>query len=107
MNLLRAVIGVFACAWSTAALHAVDMTWKYAVQLRATATTNPARVELGWTTDPFPMRHYTVHRKAVGDTTWTEGIPLGSEATSFVDENVETGKIYEYQVIRHGVGYTA
>lgn len=106
MRLLRAVIGILAGIVSVAALRAGDPTWRYAVQLRANVTTDPARVELSWATDSYPVRDYSVHRKSLTDTTWSEGVTVAGDVTSIVDENVEAGKIYEYQVVRHGVGYT-
>jgi hypothetical protein len=104
---LRTVIGIFASVAAAALAHAGAMTWTFAVQLSATARTDPARVELNWTTDPFPVRDYVVQRKGVTDTAWSEPVILGPEATSFTDENVEAGKTYEYQVIRHAATYTA
>src|SRR5688572_17523478 len=99
MRSLHAVIALFTLAGLAAAARAVEMTWIYAVQLRATAHANPARIELSWVTDPFPVRDYVLHRKALGDAEWSPGLTLDAGATSFTDENVEAGKIYEYQVI--------
>lgn len=90
----------------TTAGRAVDMTWTFAVQMSATVTADPPRIELHWPADPFPISSYTVHRKALGDATWGDGVPLGGDATRFVDENVEVGNRYEYQIIKHGVAYT-
>lgn len=106
-KLLRGLVVVVNVGWLGATALAADMTWTYAVQLSAAVNADPARVELTWTTDPFPVRHYTVHRKAPGAAEWNEGITLGSTATGYIDEAVELGKIYEYQVIRHAVAYTA
>src|SRR5688572_11949526 len=90
----------------TTAARAADMTWTYAVQASATVSVNPPRVELNWPTDPFPIRGYSVHRKSPGDAEWGEGVPLSGDATRFSDENVEPGRAYEYQIIKHGTGYT-
>ena len=107
MRLFRAVVGLLAATSLAGLARAGDMTWTFAVQLAATVSTDPARVELRWTTDPFPVRDYAVYRKGVTDASWGEPVILGADALSFTDENVEAGRIYEYQVIRHAVSYTA
>ncbi len=107
LKLSRAGVLFFVSVLLGTAATAADMTWTYAVQLTAAVNADPARIELKWTTDQFPVRHYTVHRKAPGDAEWSEGVTLDSGATSYIDESVELGRIYEYQVIRHAVAYTA
>jgi len=106
-KLFRVAVGAIGWGWLSAAAFAADMTWTYAVQLGAAVNADPARIELTWTTDPFPVRHYTVHRKAPGGAEWNEGVTLDSGATGYIDAAVELGQIYEYQVIRHAVAYTA
>jgi hypothetical protein len=83
-----------------------DMTWTFAVQMSAKVQTSPPRVELTWPSDPFPINSYSVHRKAVGGTDWGEGVSLPGDATRFTDESVETGKVYEYQIVKRAVAYT-
>jgi hypothetical protein len=107
MNLSRAVLCAIAGACLAAISHAADMTWTFAVQLSAAVNADPARIELSWTTDPFPVRSYTVSRKSPGDAAWGEGVTLGSDATGYVDDHVELGRAYEYQVVRNAVAYTA
>lgn len=107
MNVLfRAVIATALALLPAVAARAVDMTWTYAVQLSATVSADPPRIELNWPADPFPISRYTVHRKAPAENAWNEGVPLSGDATRFTDENVEVGKTYEYQVIKYGPNYT-
>lgn len=87
-------------------VRSAEMTWTYSVRLSASVQAEPARVELNWLTDPFPISGYTVHRKSPAGTTWGEGAALPGHATGYVDEAVSPGQTYEYQVIKHGAGYT-
>lgn len=88
------------------AARAVERTWIYAVLLEASVATAPARIELAWQPDPFPVQRYTVQRKALADAAWGEPVELGGDATRFSDENVEPGRTYEYQVIKHAAAHT-
>ena len=83
-----------------------DMTWTFAVRATASVEVNPLRVTLNWPTDPFAISGYTVHRKSVDESTWGEGIVLPGHATDYTDENVQAGRSYEYQIVKHGAGYT-
>lgn len=100
--MLTIAFGLLASGTSRSA----DMTWTFAVQLSANVQTSPARIELNWATDPFPISGYSVQRKSPSATTWSEAAALPGHATNFVDENVSTGESYEYQVIKYGTGYT-
>lgn len=89
-----------------------DGTASYAVQLNALVNADPPRVELNWVGDANPTKGYSVARKAPGEKAWSNSVGLGAEATSFLDENVEVGRVYEYQVVRlgerfNGYGYIA
>lgn len=86
--------------------RAADQTWTFAVQASATVAVDPAQIELSWPTDAFPIREYTVHRKAPGDATWGEGITLPGNATSYLDREVALGNRYEYQIVKHAEAYT-
>src|SRR5690606_8952708 len=81
----------------SAALRAVEPTWIYAVQVTASVSADPARIDLTWPADHLPAERYTVHRKSPDDIAWSEGIALSGDATQFSDENVEAGRVYEYQ----------
>ena len=108
----RAGMCMLACTLLAAAARA-DMTWTFAVQVSAAINADPPRIELKWPTDPFPISGYTVYRKMLGAATWGDGMELPGHATSFTDESVELGKVYEYQIIKRspvpytGTGYIA
>jgi len=106
MNFFRAVVFFSFSLLLGASARALETTWIYSVMLNARVSADPARVELEWAADPYPVAQYTLHRRAFGTGAWSEGIPLGGDATGFVDENVELGTIYEYQVVKTGTGYT-
>jgi hypothetical protein len=89
-----------------------DGTANYAVQMSAVVNADPPRIELNWPVDVAPTMGYTVHRKAPGENTWTSIATLSTDATSFVDENVELGRVHEYQIASRsanvtGYGYIA
>ncbi len=85
-------------------LTAAESTWVYSVQLTAAAHVSPPRIELTWVVDQVPAEYFTVHRKRLGESAWGEGVTLPADANSFIDENVETGARYEYQVIKRSLG---
>ncbi|MFN7142006.1 MAG: fibronectin type III domain-containing protein, partial [Limisphaerales bacterium] len=82
----------------------------YAVQVSATVQESPARITLNWTGDSNATG-YIVSRKAPNATAWTQVASLPANATSYADNNVTVGTIYEYQVERptssryRGFGY--
>ncbi|MBI3884654.1 MAG: hypothetical protein HY302_02830 [Opitutae bacterium] len=88
---------------------ALDPTWEYAVQASATVRANPAQIVLTWPLDATPATSFTVHRKAVPDAAWGPGTALPGNATSFTDDNVVEGTLYEYQIVKRadvtGYGY--
>ena len=86
--------------------RALESTWLWAVQLRATVQASPPRIELSWPADYLPALSYTVQRKLPSESAWGEPITLPGGATSFVDEQVAPGGVYEYQVTKQGVSYT-
>lgn len=107
MKSIRAVLCIITFALLASWGRAADMTWTFAVQLNAAVNADPARVELSWTTDNFPVRSYAVYRKSLGDLAWGDPVTLTGDATGYTDESVELGRIYEYQVIRFATTYTA
>jgi hypothetical protein len=88
-------------ASATAYLPAVEETWVYAVLVTASVQADPARIELNWPADSHPVIGYTVYRKAPGEVTWGGGFALPGAATSYADESVEIGRVYEYQIVKH------
>jgi hypothetical protein len=88
--------------------QALEWTWTYAVQATADVSTSPPRITLHWVQDEIPATGYTVWRKAPGDATWSgNGISLSGDATSFTDENVSGGSVYEYQIRKSSSLYSA
>ena len=82
------------------------MTWLYAVQISATVQTKPAEITLNWEPDGFGANDYVVYRKLKDDTNWGSGIVLPGSVTTFSDTSVSVGAAYEYQIIKHAMGYT-
>ena len=80
--------------------RAVEETWVFAVQLTVTVQAAPARIELNWVTDSHPVSGYTVYRKSPGASEWGAGIELPASATRYIDDSVELGTVYEYQVVK-------
>jgi hypothetical protein len=111
---------LFACAASLLAARtlALDATWEYAVQASATVRASPAQITLSWPADERPAISFTVRRKLVGETAWGPGTTLPGTATSFTDDSVVAGILYEYHIFkranerldaveRNGNGYIA
>lgn len=86
--------------------RSADQTWTYAVQASATVAADPARIELSWPADAFPVNDYTVQRKAPGAAAWGDSVTLPGDATSYVDHDVALGNRYEYQIVKHAAAYT-
>lgn len=78
----------------------------YAVQASAAAQSSPAQITLSWLPGPSPSNGYALSRKEVGATAWTPLINLVGSATGYVDTNVSTGRVYEYQIARQASGLT-
>lgn len=105
MKFLRVALLIAAVGASLVAR--ADMTWTFAVQLSAAVNADPARVELKWVKDIFPVRDYLVSRKAVDAKEWADSVTLPGDASSYTDNDVQLGQTYEYQVICRAVAYTA
>lgn len=86
--------------------QSADQTWTFAVQASATVSADPARIELAWPADAFPINEYSVHRKAPGASEWGPGVTLPGDATSYVDNDVSLGNRYEYQIVKRAAAYT-
>ena len=97
---VRMACVAWAASVASVALAVIEETWVYAVQVTAVVQADPARIELSWPADSHPVSGYTVHRKRPGDTAWSAGIDLPPSATSYVDEAVAIGNVYEYQIVK-------
>jgi hypothetical protein len=90
---------LFGCALVIAPCSlASDWTWTYSVQVHATVQASPARVTLQWPVDQLPALGYTIWRKGLDGDAWGAAVSLPADASSYVDENVSVGGVYEYQI---------
>ncbi len=97
---------VCALAYWIDSSHAENSPRLYAVELSATVQTAPAQINLQWSADTNATS-YTVSRKALSATNWTQLTALPGDATFFADVNVSIGSAFEYQVLKStSVGYT-
>src|SRR5262245_12248076 len=104
IRFLRAAIGAFLTAFAlhltATAVHAVENTWDYSVQVSSSVPTAPAQITLSWPQDTNGTpSSYTVYRKAPADTSWGSGTTLDGSATSYVDTSVAVGTAYEYRIV--------
>src|SRR5688572_24792819 len=69
----------------------------YSFLLSAKASLSPAGLALSWAANP--SKRISIRRKLPNDPEWGPVVAtLPAGATTFVDEQVEVGKVYEYQV---------
>src|SRR5204862_3622857 len=72
----------------------------------ATVQEAPARIVLHWPQDTCSRpKSYTVSRKAPGAAAWGKPVTLAGTAIEYVDNNVITGTVYEYQIVKNTPGY--
>ncbi len=103
--LLRVVVCFTAAFVAASTLHA-DWTWTYTVQVHAQVQASPARVTLQWPTDQIAATRYTVWRKGIDERSWGNPVSLPASATSYVDESVSIGGVYEYQIEKESALYS-
>jgi hypothetical protein len=89
---------------STRSQAALDTA--FAVQASATVQSSPAQITLSWTPGPATANGYVLSRKETGAGAWTPLANLVGSATGYVDSNVVTGRLYEYQIARQSPGIT-
>ncbi len=78
----------------------------YAVEVSASVQSSPAQINLSWPADANATG-YTVYRKSISDTSWSSGISLAGNSTTFNDANVSVGSAFEYQIRKTTtIGYT-
>ena len=86
--------------------HAGETTSEFSVQAGATVQEAPARIVLHWPQDTCSRpKNYTVSRKAPGAAAWGKPVTLAGTAIEYVDNNVITGTVYEYQIVKNTPGY--
>ncbi|HWQ93717.1 MAG TPA: fibronectin type III domain-containing protein, partial [Clostridia bacterium] len=84
-----------------------DSTWELAVQVSAEVQSTPPKITLRWPADTLGTPEtYTVYRKTPLATNWSTKTVLHGNATEYVDTAVQTGRLYEYQIIKKGPQYT-
>lgn len=101
-TILAICLGLFIALLSVTARAETDPKF-YAVQASATVQSSPPQITIQWAADPNASA-YTVWRKNVSDGSWGSGTALGGNITSFIDQGVELGKVYEYQVSKSTSG---
>lgn len=101
--------GLLICLVSSAAF-AQKYDSLYTVQLTTTATSVPTSIQLDWLPHNETLEYY-IYRKPIQEDDWGEPlVALDKSATSWIDMNIEIGKLYNYKVerltnIRTGTGY--
>lgn len=76
------------------------------VELSAIVSDSPPSITLTWTESVTGL-DYTLLRKELGANAWGTPITVAAPAQSYVDTQVEVGKVYEYKITRemNGQGY--
>ncbi|MBK7553694.1 MAG: thrombospondin type 3 repeat-containing protein [Flavobacteriales bacterium] len=104
----RRIVSLFAAFLIVATSIAQSVSVTNSVQLYATAQAAPARITLNWTTHPSTTG-FTIYRKLRSATTWGSTLATAAgTATSYQDNAVTVGTVYEYKVVRTastGTGY--
>jgi len=78
---------------------------KSAVQLSATALTSPVGITLSWTS-LSSTTSITIQRKLRTASAWSSLATPAATATSYTDNTVSVGQVYEYKVTRVAGGVT-
>src|ERR1044071_7178764 len=80
---------------------AAESTIDYSVCASASVQLYPARITLRWPQDSCTTpQSYTVYRKSPDASTWGRGTVIPGNATEYVDNDVQPGVAYEYQIVR-------
>lgn len=88
------------------AIHAVEPTWVYSVEVSATVQTSPPQITLSWPRDTTTApNNYVVYRKSKDATSWGSGTTLAGTTTRYADNNVSAGSAYEYQIVKNTSAY--
>ncbi len=92
---------------SALTLAGAEKTWNYTVQISATIQESPPKITLSWPQDDNGANNYTVYRKGVNDGSWGSGTTLSGSTTTYADNNVTAGTIYEYRIVKAAtLGYS-
>ena len=90
-------------ATTLAAAVATQTAQQVALQVNATATSNPPTLSFSWPLDTTAVS-YTVARRLVGATSWgtSTTIPGGGAITGYVDNTIVSGWRWEYWFTKNG-----
>ena len=71
------------------------------IRMTALPSEQPLQLKIQWEDDPG-INSYELYKKTRQDTSWGEPIFLAKEQdTSYIDLDIEEGKLYEYRLIKH------
>jgi len=76
----------------------------YSVEAVASVSENPPQISLQWLSDANAQA-FQISRKVLGDQSWTGMTTIGGQETSWTDESVTPGVVYEYQIKKTCPGY--
>lgn len=104
-HLLRSLIITALLLAGSMGAHAQTLGESRSVQLWATVSSAPPRIDLNWKTHPNTTG-FTIYRKLKGGTSWGNAIAtLGGGALSYSDASVQLNTSYEYKVVRTTANY--
>ena len=76
-----------------------------AVEIEAAVTEEPPAITLSWPATNYPVIRQELHKRVEGTAAWRPlAVPLGAAEDSFTDTEVETGRGYEYRIVRYFEG---
>ncbi len=101
----RLALAMLALLLSSVVLHA-ETAADHAVQASATVSESPARITLSWPGDANATG-WTVERKLHSDANWGTPTSLPAGTTSWADNAVSVGSLYEYRITKQISGYTS
>ncbi|MEW6303034.1 MAG: Ig-like domain-containing protein [Verrucomicrobiota bacterium] len=106
MKTVRRAAALCLCLGFVVHAWAADPTWEFAVQASATVQASPPQIRLSWPQDTFATpSSYSVFRKSPTSTSWGTPTVLPGTATTFTDNNVTGGTVYEYQIFKTNTTY--
>ncbi len=85
----------WACFTASSQHAHAQTTRDYAIEVSASVIESPPRITLQWVfnADPQPIQ---ISRKLKNETSWTSLTTVSASTTSYVDNNVTVGTLYEY-----------
>lgn len=68
------------------------------IPLTATTTVDPPAITLHWPSDPA-VTGYSLYYRSPDEGSWILGLELPGSATSFIDQGVSIGEVWEYMLV--------